>query len=149
LAEQFWQSGNSCPDEFCLFSSIGNLGRGIARRGKQLEQRPRFALFIWCGNCIRRSVGDTSIAPAERINCLVRGNSIEPGSGGSSGFVLTNFQEDLEERVLEDIVRKVIIAKIPPEVAEQFPFVSPHEGAKYGLFSFPEPGEEVFVRLRG
>jgi hypothetical protein len=46
---------------------------------------------------------------------------------------------------LEDILRKVIIAEISPQITEQLPLVTAYQRTKYFTISLPETVEELFV----
>ena len=91
---------------------------------EQIEQRPRLRLVLGRGHPLVQADGRVSSRLPERVDGLMSGDRIKPGTKRTAILVQPALQVDLEERVLEHVVRERRIAEVTCQVAVQLSFVA-------------------------
>jgi hypothetical protein len=69
------------------------------------------------------------------INCLIRGNGVEPGTHPPTPFKCATLEMHLKERLLENIFRCLGTPKVATEVGKELPLITPDKFFECGTIS--------------
>src|SRR5579863_8666425 len=83
---------------------------------------------------------------AQRVDGLMRRDGIKPGAHGSARLILGDLREQLQKRVLKNVVGEIGVAQVTAQVAIKLAFVTAHQHTERLALPTAKTAQEFLVR---
>lgn len=148
LAEYIGKLGHAFADPLPAFFFLELGQRAVGITNQKIDKASRVG--VPRGRALIEADGGMPPGLSQRVNSLVSGDRIEPGTDGSAIFVQAAFQVNLKKGVLKHVFRERPVARVTHEIPEQLILVTMDQRVKVlGPAQVPIAAQQLLVRQLG